>query len=50
MTRYIILAMLLSSCTINFVVTHTQGTADDVVDNTPQVTADVSPTIEASYL
>ena len=47
---YLILLFILTSCTLNFVVTHTQGQADDVVDNTPEITADVSASFEAPHL
>ena len=47
---FLVVALILSSCTINYSITHTQGTAEDVVDNTPTSTTDLSPTLSLPAL
>jgi len=39
------LPMLLTACTYNVSMAHTQGTADDVIDDTASNTPNVSPNI-----
>lgn len=39
------LLMFFSSCTLNVIMTHTEGSATDVVDSNPSTKADVSPDI-----
>jgi hypothetical protein len=36
---------LTTSCTLNMIMTHTEGSASDVVDSNPSTKADVSPDI-----
>lgn len=45
--KYLLLSLmcLLSSCTYNVSMAHTQGTADDVIDDTASNTPNVSPTV-----
>lgn len=40
--------LMLTSCTLTFVNTHTEGTASDTVDTTTETQADVSPTLKGS--
>ena len=41
----VMLATCMTSCTYNVSMAHTQGTADDVIDDTASNTPNVSPTI-----
>lgn len=45
--KYILLSLmcLLSSCTYNVSMAHTEGVADDVIDDTATNTPDISPTV-----
>lgn len=51
MKRFVLLTFMLSmltfvtSCTYNVSMAHTQGTADDVIDDTASNTPNVSPTV-----
>jgi len=42
---YLILATTTTACTYNVSMAHTQGRADDVIDDTASNTPNVSPTI-----
>ena len=39
------LLIFFNGCTLNVIMTHTEGSATDVVDSNPSTTADVSPDI-----
>ena len=39
-----------SSCTLNMIMTHTEGSASDVVDSNPSTKADVSPDISVPVI
>ena len=45
--KYLLISLicLLSSCTYNVSMAHTEGTADDVIDDTASNTPNVSPTV-----
>lgn len=45
--KYFLISLmcLLSSCTYNVSMAHTQGTADDVIDDTASNTPNVSPVV-----
>jgi len=45
--KYLLLSLmcLLSSCTYNVSMAHTQGTADDVIDDTASNTPNISPNV-----
>lgn len=48
MNKWILAAMIslvCTSCTYNISMAHTQGTADDVIDDTQSNTPNVSPTV-----
>jgi hypothetical protein len=38
-------ALFFSSCTLNVIMTHTEGNASDVVDSNPSTEAEVTPTV-----
>ena len=39
------MALFFSSCTLNMIMTHTEGSASDVVDSSPRTEAEVTPTV-----
>jgi len=39
------MAVAFSSCTLNMIMTHTEGNASDVVDSSPRTEAEVTPTV-----
>lgn len=39
-----------SSCTLNMIMTHTEGSATDVVDSNPSTKADISPDISVPLI
>lgn len=45
LTTTFLLLTCMTSCTYNVSMAHTQGTADDVIDDTASNTPNVSPTI-----
>jgi hypothetical protein len=42
--------VMTSSCTLNVIMTHTEGSATDVVDSNPSTKADVSPDISVPLI
>ena len=42
--------LLTSSCTLNVIMTHTEGSATDVVDSNPSTKADVTPTVSVPVI